>query len=347
MTARQRLLAGIIAAVAGALLFTYAIRDVGWAPVAAGIRRVGWGLTAILALAGIRFVLRAEAWRRCMAPDVRIPLRQAWMAYLAGDAIGNITPLGLVASEPTKVFLTRHRLATRQAASSLALDVFIYSMSVVAMITIGLIALVATLPLPGGWREGLVAGGLLLAAGAAVAWRLVGGTWDAAKGPRPAWRARLASLRESVLAFSAGHPGRLWGVFLLHALFHLCAFLEVYVTLWWLLPGSPEGAAAVSAGRVSAGGGPTLAQALIFSALDRVIIVLFKFVPFRIGVDEASSGGMAALLGWGTATGVTLAILKKVRSLAWTGVGLLLIASHPARGAPAADPPGSVRVHRT
>jgi hypothetical protein len=335
MTARQRHAAGAAAALAGAALFAFAIRDVGWDEVAAGIRRVGWGLLPILGLSGLRFVIRAEAWRRCMAPDVRIPLRQAWAAYLAGDALGNITPLGLVASEPTKVFLIRHRLATGPAVSSLALDVFVYSTSVVAMIGIGLVALLFTLPLPGPWRQAVVAALLALGVGVVAAWKLVGGTWDEARGPRPRWRARLASTRESVLALSAGHPARLWNVFLLHALFHLCAFVEVYLTLLWLgTPGDPDAR-------------PTLAQALIFSALDRVIIVLFKFVPFRIGVDEASSGGMAALLGWAPAIGVALAVVKKVRSLAWTGVGLLLIASHPAQAAPASDPPGTARVHRT
>src|SRR5688500_8046172 len=129
------------AAIGGIALFAYAIRDVGWADVAAGIRRVGWGLLPILALSGSRFVLRAESWRRCMAPESRIPLRQAFTAYLAGDAIGNVTPLGLIASEPTKVFLTRHRLATRAAASSLALDLFLYAVSVVAVISVGLVAL--------------------------------------------------------------------------------------------------------------------------------------------------------------------------------------------------------------
>jgi hypothetical protein len=338
MTAGQRYAAGAAAAAAGAVLFTWAIRDVGWSDVAAGIRRVGWGLVPILGLAGLRFVIRAEAWRRCMSPESRISLRQAWAAYLAGDAIGNITPLGLVASEPTKVFLIRHRLATRQAASSLALDVFVYSTSVVAMIAIGLVALILTLPLSDVWRAAI--GGVLvvLAGGVFAAWRLVGGTWDDARGPRPRWRARLSSTRESVLALSAGHPSRLWPVFLLHLLFHLCAYLEVYLTLWWLRVPDAAGAG---------GGAPTLAEALIFSALDRVIIVLFKFVPFRIGVDEASSGGMAALLGWPASIGVALAVVKKVRSLAWTGVGSLLIASHPARGAPAADPRENAPVHRT
>ena len=338
MTSRQRFIGGAIAALAGLVLFAFAIRDVGWSDVAAGIRRVGWGLLPILALSGVRFVIRAEAWRRCMAADARIPLRQAWAAYLAGDAIGNLTPLGLIASEPTKVFLIRHRLATRPAASSLALDAFVYATSVVVMIAVGLVALLMTLPLSNAWRGVIVAVVVLLAAGVAVAWKLVGGTWDEARGPRPQWRARLAAMRQSVLEMSAGHPARLWRVFLMHLLFHLCAFVEVYLTLWWLR--SPADASGVT-------GPPTLAEALIFSALDRVIIILFKFVPFRIGVDEASSGGMAALLGWPGAIGVALAVIKKVRSLAWTGVGLLLIASHPAQAAPAVDPRESERAHRT
>ena len=338
---RRRYVVAAAAGLGGAVLFAYAIRNVGWSEVAEGIRRVGWGLLPILAIAGLRFVLRAEAWRRCMAAGSRISLPQAWTAYLAGDAIGNVTPLGLIASEPTKVFLTRHRLATRQAASSLALDVFAYSLSVMTIVGLGLIALLMTLPLPPVWQWIIVSAVILLACAVAVAWRMVGGTWDATRGVRPRWRARLASLRESVLAFSAGHPARLWRVFVMHALFHCCAFLEVYLTLWWLTPGLPERLTGVPAA------GPTLGQALIFSALDRVVIVLFKFVPFRIGVDEASTGGMAVLLGWPPAVGVTLAVVRKIRALVWTGVGLLLIASHPAQAAPAVDPPETARVHRT
>jgi hypothetical protein len=327
----RRQAVAVAAALAGAVLFAWAIRDVGWSEVSAGVRRVGWGLVPILLLAGGRFAVRAEAWRQCMPPQIRISFRRAFAAYLAGDAVGNVTPLGLLASEPAKVFLTRHRLATREAASSLALDVFIYSISVVAMIGVGLVALLTTVPLPGGWAAGIAVGMVALAVASAVALRVAAGTWDAGRGPRPAWRARLAGLRESALAFSGGRPWRLWRVFVLHLVFHVLAFLEVFVTLRWLLGDET----------------PTLAQALIFSALDRAVIVLFKFVPFRIGIDEASAGGMAALLGWGAATGVALAIVKKVRGLAWAGVGLLLIAAHPAPAAPAPDRRGTASAHRT
>lgn len=312
----------LAAALAGAVLFTYAIRNVGWANVLSGINRVGWGLVPILALAGLRFLLRAAAWRLCMPPHAQFTLGQAFAAFLSGDAVGNVTPLGLLASEPTKLFLIRHRLATREAASSLAVDFVIYSMSAVTMIAVGATVLLVTVPLSLGLREILI--GVLLALGLAIAgaFRVLGGTWKAERGERPPWRARLASLRDSVLAFSAGHPTRLWRIFGLDLLFQAVAVTEVFLTLRWLLPEPP-----------------TVAEAIMFSALDRAIIISFKFIPFRLGIDEMFSGGMATLLGWPNLTGVTLALIKKVRSIAWVGVGLILIAAHPSQGAPGTDPP--------
>ena len=107
----------------------YAVRRAGVDEIVDGIRKVGWGLLPILALAGVRFLLRACAWRLCMPPHERLSLGQAFSAFLAGDAVGNVTPLGMVASEPTKVFLTRHRLATRESVASLAIDNLLYAAS--------------------------------------------------------------------------------------------------------------------------------------------------------------------------------------------------------------------------
>jgi lysylphosphatidylglycerol synthase-like protein len=316
----------VAAALVGVVLFTYTIRSVGWANVLSGVSRVGWELVPILALSGLRFVLRAAAWRLCIPPHARFTLGQAFTAFLSGDAVGNVTPLGLLASEPTKLLLIRHRLATRAAASSLAVDFVIYSTSAVAMIVVGVAVLLGSgrVPLSLRWRETLIGGLVVLVAGVVVAFRVLGGTWKPERGERPPWRARLAALRESVFAFSAGHPARLWRVFLLDLLFHVVAVTEVFLTLQWLLPNAP----------------PTLAVAIMFSALDRAVIIAFKYIPFRLGIDEMFSGGMSALL-WmdGGATGVALAVIKKVRSIAWVGVGLILIAAHPSQGAPGTDPP--------
>src|SRR5262245_26973452 len=122
MTSRRRHTLTVAAALGGVALFGYAVQRAGVAEIVDGIRKVGWGLLPIIGLAGARFLVRALSWRLCMPPDKRLSLGQAFSAFLAADALGNVTPLGMAASEPTKVFLTRHRLATSEAIASLAID---------------------------------------------------------------------------------------------------------------------------------------------------------------------------------------------------------------------------------
>ncbi len=311
---RARLIT-VLGGLAGALLFVYAIDRAGTDEILDGVRRVGWGLLAILALAGLRFVLRAECWRLCVPPATRLSHARAFTAFLAGDAVGNVTPLGLLASEPTKVLLTRHHLATRESVSSLALENLVYAASVVAMLGIGVAVLLATVPLPAAWAWTAIAALAALVCGAALTLRLLRGTWDDERGSRPRGRARLAAVRVAVWGFSSDHGARLWRVFLLDLLFHALAVVEVFITLQWLL-----GSGAV-----------TFSQAVVFEALNRVVTVVFKFVPFRIGVDEAFSGGLAAALAIDPAVGVALAVIRKIRNLFWSGVGLGIVAAHPAR----------------
>jgi hypothetical protein len=317
---RQHLIA-IAAALAGAALFAYAVQRAGVADIIEAIQRVGWGLVLILAVAGLRFLVRAECWRWCLPPAVgsgfsrtAFPLRRALAAFLAGDAVGNVTPLGLLASEPTKVLLTRHHLATREAVASLAVENLVYAGSVMAMVGIGLVVLAVNVEMPRVWKVALIAALAALIAGGIVSLRAMRGTWNPSRGSRPPWRERLASVRDEAFRFSGGHPGRLWRVFALDLVFHALAVLEVYVTLQWLL----------------ADRSPTLVQAIVFEALNRVITAAFKFVPFRVGIDEASAGALAPILSVDPAAGVALAVVRKVRNLFWAAIGLVLVAAHPA-----------------
>jgi len=314
-TAARRRLLTVAYTIGGAALFAYVVRRAGVGEILDGIQRVGWGLAVILALAGLRFMVRAACWRLCMPSDAQLPYSRAFSAFLAGDAVGSVTPLGLLASEPTKIFLTRHHLATRDSVASLATENLMYAASIVTMLTVAVGVVLATVPLPSSWRWEIV-GALAAVLGAAVvSLRLLRGTWDERRGPRPPWRARLAELRVAVLGASAGNAARLWRAFGLDMVFHGLGTLEVWLTLQWLVPDRA----------------PTFAQAIAFEGLNRVVTVAFKFVPFRIGVDEALTGVVAPALAVSPAAGVALAVVRKVRNLFWSGVGLAIIAAHPAR----------------
>jgi len=326
VTSGRRVPARLLAAactLGGAALFAWVVRRTGPADILDGIQRVGWGLLAILALAGLRLALRAAAWRLCMAPGARLTYGRAFSAFLAGDTAGTITPFGILASEPTKILLTRHHLATRDSIASLAVENLLYALSVVAMVAIGFVVLLVTVPLSQEWRWSLIAALAALVAGAGVGWRLMRGTWDERRGARSPLRERAAAARQAVAGFAAEYPGQLWQAFALDAAFHALAVIEVFLTLRWLL-GDPT-----SLGLGEAGRGPTLAQAVVFESVNRIIIVAFKFVPFRIGVDEALTGALAPILSLNPTAGVSLAVVRKVRSLFWAGVGLVVIAAHP------------------
>lgn len=328
MTSGRRVPARLLAALftlGGAALFAWVVRRTGVTNILDGIQRVGWGLAVILSLAGLRLAMRCAAWRLCMVPGTALTFGRAFTAFLSGDTAGTITPFGILASEPTKVFLTRHHLATRDAIASLALENLLYAMSVVVMVAVGLVLMLVTVPLSAAWRWSIVAALACLAAGGPIAWRLMRGTWDERRGARSRWRERLATARLTVTGFAAAHPGRVWGALGFDAAFHLLAVVEVFLTLRWLLGDPP------APGFSEASLRPTLAQAVIFESVNRVIIVAFKFVPFRIGVDEALTGALAPILSVNPAAGVTLAVVRKVRSLFWAAVGLVVIAAHPTR----------------
>lgn len=327
---RRRHVATAAAALGGLALFAWAIRQAGYVDVLDGVRRVGWGFVPICILSGLRFVARSEAWRACMPSRARVSRRDAFTAFLAGDALGNVTPLGLLASEPMKVYVSRYRLATREAVSSLALDNLVYAASIAVMLGLGIVAIASTTRLPSGalWLVPLVLAAMLV--GAAVGLRVLKGTWTEDRGERPAWRERIALVRTSVLQLVSDPSTNVGRAFLWGLGFHALAVTEAFVTLQWLLGDSS----------------PTIVEAIAFEALNRVVTVALKFVPFRVGVDEATSGAMAPLFTMQVTTGVALAVVRKVRMLVWSGVGLVLIAGR-SPGAPATGRPESARAPRT
>ena len=51
----------------------------------------------------------------------------------------------------------------------------------------------------------------------------------------------------------------------------------------------------------------------------------FKFIPLRMGVDEAGTGKVSKALLFTEVTGVTLAIVRKARDVFWPAVGMALL----------------------
>ena len=128
-------------------------------------------------------------------------------------------------------------------------------------------------------------------------------------------RRPLAVVRD----FAAAHPEHVRAIVAFELAYQVLAVAEVYLTLLLISPLRP-----------------TLASSLMLETVSRAITMVFKMLPMRVGVDEASSSLFAGHLDLGAATGLTLALVRKLRMLFWSAVGLALLVerrSHAPTGA--------------
>ena len=322
---RRSNLTGIVATALGLILFAWFVSKVGLGEIWSGLAQVGWGFAAIIALAGLRFAMRAVAWSLCLEPPHALPLPTAFAAVVAGDAVGNLTPLGLFASEPAKAAFVRDRVPLGAAVTALAIENLFYTLSVAAMIGAATIALLMTFDLPDAVRHAawiwLAAIAIGFAVTAFLLWRRPAVVRRALSRLVPRTSRlqdrvdQLHGLEDQIYTFAVRRRSVLGPLVAAEAMFHVLGVLEVYLT-WWLVQGAA----------------PPLLTAFIFEGVNRLVQVLFKFVPLRTGVDELTTGSFTAMLGFGAALGITLAIVRKIRTIAWVLVGTSVLVRRTLRG---------------
>ena len=310
----------------GLALFVYFVNRTGVADIADGVRKVGSAFLVVLALSGFRFAARTLAWMRCVEGKPRLRFRDAYQATLVGDALGNLTPLSLLVSEPAKAMFVRNRAPLAHTLPALAIENLFYTLSVALVIACGLVALFLRFQTAATWwlaSAGLLATLFVLVCTAHwVIWnhaRIASGTLEWLRRRRlvpqghdkweerdrwDRWLQQVRQLETRTFSLYPRDRARLLPLVLLESSFHVAALAEVYLVLS-LITEAP----------------PTLLDAFLFESTNRFINVAFKFVPLRFGVDEAGTGMLATLLAFGETAGVTLAIIRKARMLSWIAVG--------------------------
>lgn len=310
----RRAVAMLVLLAAGLALLAWMARrlNLDLADVQAGFQKIGAWFGAILILSFGRFVLRSHAWMTLTGQ--LIPLSALVPATISGDALGNLTPLGLVASEPAKAFYLRRHAPPAETLASLTAENFFYSVSVAVYVILGTAAMLAAFELPPAvhfWGVvSLVAMTGVLAAAAWLAWQrptLASGLL--ARIPIARLRALVERMREFEMRTydSAGHrESRLVVVVACELGCHALSFAECWLS-FWLLTG------------VSA-----LLPALVFDAFNRVVNIVFKQVPLRAGVEESGTALLAGAIGYSADGGFLLALVRKTRVIVWAGIGLWL-----------------------
>jgi len=309
----RRTLLTLLALTISAALLVWQVNFVGADRISAGLRSIGWGFLAILLLSFLRFMARSIAWTTLIGE--RVPLMPAIAATISGDALGNVTPLGLLASEPAKAIYLDRAAGTLPSLAALAAENFFYSVSVGIYVTLGTAAMLRRFPLAGEVYVAAIAALVLMAGVLAAA------GWTAWQKPAMASTmlrglpfARLTTIVDRVRDFelrtygsTGGQGRRLVIVFLCETAFHLLSFIETWLTIW-LITGLSAPLAA-----------------LVLDTFSRIVNVVARMIPFRIGVDQVTSESVAVAIGLGPAIGTTVSLIRTGRMVVWAAVGLVLL----------------------
>jgi len=305
----------------GIAIFVFFVWSVGLNEVWSNIQRFGlFGFAVILLIYLGRIFLRGLAWKLSVYDPFKLSLRDTVPAVIIGEAMSAMIPLGILISGTSKAVAVRKKVPLVVGLSSVATENLFYSFTTSIFLALGALTFVRNFPLDPGWTMtidiliGVLV--LLLVLGLVMIikqWHFASEICELlyqrgfARGLLEHGRADVRLFENFIYGFYRRHPKRFLPISLCEAGFHVLGVFEV----WFILSRLMEVASPLNA--------------FLLESVSRLITIVFKLIPFLIGVDEAGAEFVAETVAVGAGIGVTLAIIRKGRILFWTGVGLALI----------------------
>jgi glycosyltransferase 2 family protein len=310
----------VLAAVAGAALLAYLIRRAGVSTLVQAIRLVGAGFLILVVLSGIRHLLRAVAWRCCVdpgAPSQR--LVDLFTLRLIGESLTDLSPAGPILGETVKAWGMSKRISARFGVTSVLVEDLIYSLATGLFVVAGFLILLAStahkyhVVKPTGLMMLLVLATIIFVTSTKQRYlfeRIFNGIRNTSRGQ--AFVTRYGQAAHSWLTrirdFFRTRRKLLLAVVSIEVAVNFISFAETYLIL--------HGATAHA----------SLLNAYLVESANRCAQLVASFVPFGLGVDEGTTTAVLHSLGRTLGEGVSVATIRKIRSLFWDFVGLGLAA---------------------
>ena len=313
-----------LASIASFTLFVYVLQRCGLVAVFHKIRLLGWGFAFLILLSGARHLLRAVAWSYCVpTPGLRPAPLALFGPRLMGEALDDLTPAGPLLGETAKIAVVSRLIPGQAGASSVVIENLVYILAAVLFMLSGLALSLLKLATPHGFRW--FCGELVicfLASIAVAGWivrrriLLLGRTLDYLKRVGLGWafldrhQYYLRAVEQAIYDFFLTRRRIFLAVLGLEVATNFTGVCEAYFIL------------KVTAAHTS------LFAAYLAESTNRAVQFAFCFIPFGLGVQEGVAAATLGALGYAATEGVSLAIIRKIRTLFWTALGLLLAAKY-------------------
>ena len=311
-----------LASIASFALFVYVLRRAGITTILDGARALGAGFAWLILLSGLRHALRTAAWHASIEPGTERPgLLNLFGLRLVGEALNGATPAGPVLGESVKVWAASKCMPASSSASSVVIENIIYGLGAGLFMLSGALLVLASTSRArlGVWTVVLclVASVLLpcalLRRRSPLLERLLDRLPATSRVKRfvGPYEARIKAIEAEVYDFFRTRRAAFIGILSLEFLTNVTGVAEVYLIL-----------------RVTTVLHFSLLTAYLVEVTNRAVQLLLAFVPFGLGVEEGAAAETLKALGYSASQGVSLAVLRRARTIFWGALGLLLAARY-------------------
>lgn len=313
----------LITFVLGMGVLVFVVYRIGFHAIFDAFTKIGWGFLLVVALNGARHFIRAGCIYLAIPAEHRsFKYRYAVSARFAGEAVSLLTFTGPLLGEATKAALLKKRVPLTHGVTAVVVDNILYDISVALLILGGVCVMLYVYG--GGENAAIryVLYGIGTAAALLIAVIIIAArsrvkplSWTLKKLSEKKWlpgfleskQRSVYELEDNIHLLYSHRRKTFFAMFGLIVLSHVLSVCEVYFALSML--GYPS----------------NVSTAYIIESLTKVINFAFSFVPGTVGVYEGGNGIILNALGYTTAVGVTLALVRRGAILFWTAIGLMIL----------------------
>ncbi len=309
----------VVLLVAGLGLFGWLLAAAGPRELLEMVLRMHWGIAAVLGFYLVIIAMDTWGWHFSFVGDQRRSCRwlDLFAVRLAGEAINYVTPMATLGGEPVKADLLKrgYRLPLAEGLASLVVAKTAIAVSLVLFVGSGLAVAWGVGQLPSSLNRfiavtlalfvALVIGFVISQQTGVFRWMAGGVRWipGLRRVLEEKWH-RITALDTSLAQFYRRSDLRvIWSV-MFHLLGWVAGVAEVYLILRFL--------------------GVDLAiwQAWVIESFWQLIRTASFLVPASLGAQEGGVVLVAAGLGIASPMAMAVALVRRIRELVWTGVGL-------------------------
>jgi len=304
---------------AGILLLIWLIRHVGTDLILDYLKRLGWNFIPFLGVSFLTYILFTFSWDTFLVGHhYKMKFWRLFMLKATGEAVNTVNPLGFGGGDPVRILLMKKDIPVAESTASVVVDRTLNSIAMVLFMLIGIFIAFWKFKLPQSLEWGFPLA-LLFMCGMTYYWykRQHEGVFQflveiltklkIKKHWSPATLEKLKEIDRYITEFYTHNKRGFYLAFFLQFVCRLLGVLEIYLAAYYL--GTPF----------------SFIGAYLLASVTVIINLIFVFIPGSVGVLEGSYAGIFLLMGQDPAVGTSIGILRRIRVLIWTAVGLYYI----------------------